>query len=820
MMAGKPWKIALISTDYDLKNERKEIITLLKQNNIEVSAFEDPSFPVVEDIHSHDNCLSGLKRVDMAILLVNKRYGGMYHADKGVSITEKEYEKLDVPTIVFVSKPVWDERAVYRKQQKESGLSEDEFETIGNYHPLNVDNVKVFRFIDRIQGIYESAGRSNWINYWDGIDDLKEKIPNTLGSRSVGLIWKIVEKQIKEVKKKRTSTGLNMSLGDVFEKGYYIEPGFELMSGSLDGSITTGEESLSLTEKINQKLSDGDSCLVLGEAGAGKTTLMAKSFLNMAEKMKEQNLFFIPVYIWMKGMKPDSAFSIEEYLKSSFERHLDREYYPFLKLNDFRFVFYLDGFDELAEKLTKDELKKLGESEIFKWPLMLTSREQYADRYIKGNDFASKFEYCIKLTDWTQETARKYIKQFCNSAGKDEEFERRILTLLIDNEDLHDVLKSPLLVTILVFVIEQSRMQIPETIRSRTQLFDKCLDLLAQREIETKFRYDGMVAIPENDELVLWWAYFAWMIYEGRLEGESEFSIEETTEKIKAIFGDTSIEWPNSVYDVIFDTNADVAFGAFHEQFLEYLVAYALSYACLIKIQPYPTFLKYVMRPEINRYFRGIIAHEPEEQRKTIFNNIKELYWNCAGRTGENDILKRVHAVYHLSRLSDKDSEEEISRIFSTETQTAVLQSLYFGVIKRGDLQREKEFYELLNTDSNYNNSNRGYHQAYYDLGISKISLPYNDDVSVDWGGSLRAFQRHFSSRDKEHYYLYRIDLATMRHFMEARGTTAPLTKEILEDICQKISMKGKGVDSEYQKLILEEYEKVKSTYEKFADES
>ena len=59
-----------------------------------------------------------------------------------------------------------------------------------------------------------------------------------------------------------------------------------------------------------------------------------------------------------------------------------------------------------------------------------------------------------------------------------------------------------------------------------------------------------------------------------------------------------------------------------------------------------------------------------------------------------------------------------------------------------------------------------------------------------------------------------------MRHFMEARGTTAPLTKEILEDICQKISMKGKGVDSEYQKLILEEYEKVKSTYEKFADES
>lgn len=820
MMAGKPWKIALLSTDYDLRNERKEIIAFLEQNKIEVSAFEDPSFPVVENIHSHDNCLRALKRVDLAILLINKRYGGIYYAEKGVSITEKEYETLDVPTIVLVSKTVWDERAVYRKQQKESGLSEDEYETTGNYHPLNVDNVKVFRFIDRIQGNYESAGKSNWINYWDGIADLNEKIPKTLGARSVSLLREVVEKQIKEVKKRRTSTGLNMSLGDVFDKGYYIEPGSELMSGSLDSSITTEEEALSLTTKINQKLSDGDSCLVLGEAGAGKTTLMAKSFLDMAEKMKEQNLFFIPVYVWMKGMRPDSAFSVEEYLKASFERYLDREYYPFLKLNDFRFVFYLDGFDELAEKLTKDELKKLGESEMFGWPLMLTSREKYADRYIKGNDFASKFECCIKLTDWTQEIARKYIKQFCNSAGKDEEFEERILTLLVDNEDLHDVLKSPLLVTILVFVIERSRMQIPETIRSRTQLFDKCLDLLAQREIETKFQYDGMVAIPENDELVLWWAYFAWMIYEGRLEGASEFSIEETTDKIKAIFGEKSIEWPNTVFDVIFDTNADVAFGAFHEQFLEYLVAYALTYACANKIQPYPTFLKYVMRPEINRYFRGIIAHEPEKQRKTIFNNIKELYWNCVGRTGENDILKRVHAVYHLSRLFDKDSEEEISRIFTTETQTAVLQSLYFGVIKRGDLEREKEFYELLSTDSNYNNSNRGYHQAYYDLGISKISLPYNDDINVDWGGSLRAFQRHFSSQDKEHYYLYRIDLVTMRHFMEARGTVVPLTKEILDDISQKISTARKGVDSEFQNLILEELEKVKSTFKRLAAES
>lgn len=814
-MAVNPWKIALISTDYDLKNERKEIISLLQKFNVEVSAFEDPSFPVLEDKHSHDNCLKALKRVDIAILLINKRYGGKFYAEKGVSITEKEYESLDVPTIVFVSKPAWDERAIYRKQQRESGLSEEEYEISGKYHPRNVDDIRVFSFINRIQKRCETKGGSNWINFWESIDDLKTQIPQTLESRCINFLRQIVDAQVKEVKKRRTSTGLNMSLGDVFEKRYYIDPEYEMLSGSLGDSVSS-QESLNLTTKINQKLLSGESCLTLGEAGAGKTTLMAKSFLDMVDIKKDQNPYFIPAYVWMKGMRSDSTFSVEEYLRTCFEKYLCKKYYPFINFNDFRFVFFLDGFDELAEKLTKDELKSLGSSEIFRWPLIMTSREQYADRYIQGNDFTSKFDCCIKLANWTPETAKTYIKQFCASAGKNKELEDRILDLLVNNKDLHDVLKSPLLVTVLVFVIEQSRMQFPETIRSRTELFDKCLDLLAEREIETKIKNEELVTIPENEELVLQWAYFAWMIYEGRLEGESGVRISKAKEKIKNIFVASRIEWPDSIYDVIFDTNADTAFGAFHEQFLEFLVSYALAYACLNKIQPYPEFLKHVMRPEINRYFRGIVSQKPEKEREIIFKNIKDLYWNCAGKTGEDEVLKRVHAVYHLSRLSDKSSDEEINRIFNFENQVAVKQSLYFGVIKHGDLQREKEFYDLLDTNREYNNSNRGYHQAYYDLGISKISLPYNDDITVDWSGSFRAFQRHFFSQDKEHYYLFRIDLITMRHFIEARKKVYPLTRKDLDEMERQFTRTKTGKDSEFKKLVIEEFERLKDVYIKY----
>ena len=801
-MAKQPWIVSLISTDYDLKDERKAVIHFLRENNIEVSAFEDPGFPVQEGVPSHENCIKALGRADLAILLIKERYGGPYYDNQGISITQAEYDALNIPTIVLVNRRTWDERDSYRRQQRASGLSEEEFARKKEYVGGKID-VDEIRFIDRIQKAYQIDGRSNWINFWDDVEELKRILPDVMRSRSATIIHRILNGQVLEVRNRRTSTGLSMPLGDVFDRHYYIEPDYVVHAGSVGNS---GALSMGLVEKLRGK----ESCLLLGEAGAGKTTLMAKCFLSIAES-EIDDLFFIPVYVWLKGMSPDSSFSVEDFLRFGCEKYLQKEHYPFFNLNGFRFVFFLDGFDELAEKLSKEELQRLCSTEMLNWPVMLTSRLQYAERYLNGNDFASKFSCCIRLNDWTQETAKKYIKQFCVLQGKDHAFENRIMTLLLENDDLHDVLKTPLLITILLYVIDRSRMEIPETIRSRAQLFEECLDRLAEREIESKIRRKE--DIPDNQDLVIHWAFLAWMIYENRLKGENRIRVSDANLSIEEIIDRPRIVWPSGVDEVIFDINGEYAFGAFHEQFLEYLVAYALVYACLKKIPPYPDFLKYIMRPEINRYFRGIVVLKSGSEQQLIINNIKDLYWKCAGKTTEDDILKRVHAVYHLSRLLSKEDTEEINRIFCAETERAVLQSLFFGVIKKGDMQRENEFYNLLNSDKEYSNSNCGYHLAYYDLAFSQISLPYNDDVSVVWNGPLRAFQRHFSSLDTEHYFLRRIDLVTMRQFMEHRGKREPLTDEILNQFESSLEKAPPGVSKEYAALVSEEYQKLKETY-------
>ena len=796
-MTQHPWIVALISTDYDLKDERKAVIGFLRDNHFEVSAFEDPSFPVQEGIHSHDNCLQALKRADLAILLVNKRYGGQYYLGHDISITEAEYNSLGIPTIVFVNRRTWDERDSYRRQ-----LKNPNFESAASYDAGEVD-IQTIHFVDRIQHVYQDKGRSNWLNFWEDVEDLKRQLPEVMGSRSVTILHEIHDCQIKEIRNRRTSTGLSMSLGDVIDRGYYIEPEYTIQDGTIEDADT-------LAKGVNQKLLNNESCLVLGEAGAGKTTFMAQCFLSMTELVND-NPFLIPAYVWLKGMSPESSFSVEEFIRIACEQYLHKDYYPFFNLDGFHFIFFLDGFDELAEKLSKDDLQRLHSTEIFSWPLMLTSRQQYAERYLCSNEFASTFGCSITLNDWTSETAKKYIKKFCELQDKGAGFEQRIMTLLVENDDLHDVLKTPLLITILLYVIERSGMEIPETIRSRTQLFEECLDKLAEREIESKIKLKK--GIPNNYDLVTHWAFFAWMIYENRLKGEKSIHVVDAISKIKAIINNTEIEWPSTIYEIIFDIKGEYAFGSFHEQFLEFLIAYTLSFACLNKLPPYPEFLKYVMRPEINRYFRGIVLSKPEEEQQEIFKNIKDLYWNCAGKTTDDDILKRVHAVYHLSRLSSKNDMDEINRIFNSEKERAVLQSLYFGIIKKGNLQREQEFFDLLNTDVEYSNLNRGYHLAYYDSLFSKGSLPYCDDISVGWDGPLRAFQRHFSSKDLEHYYLRRIDLVTMRHFMVYRKKREPLTDKDLEQFEAWLSKVPIGANLGYQSLVEEEYQRLKETY-------
>lgn len=230
-----PWVIGVLSTDYDLHDYREAIINCLKkEENIVVSAFESPNFPIEPDKHSHDVCLTALKRTHIVVLVIDKRYGGIYYDSADVSITKEEYLSAienEIPCLVFVNKQAWDERHAYNVDLKKSGMAPQEFKK--EYNCKYVNDIETIYFINEIQDAYEKRKRSNWINFFDSISDLLDRLQGNLKGLSRFWIKQIVNKQKESLKARKTSTGLSMSLGDVFEKGYYMKPEYSVESGSL-----------------------------------------------------------------------------------------------------------------------------------------------------------------------------------------------------------------------------------------------------------------------------------------------------------------------------------------------------------------------------------------------------------------------------------------------------------------------------------------------------------------------------------------------------------------------------------------------------------
>lgn len=474
-----PWIVSVLSTDYDLQDYRKAVIDELKKKNIRVSAFEEPDFPVEPDQHSHDSCLTALSRADIAILIIDKRYGGISYSSDGISITEQEFRSAiekKIPYLVFVNKETWDERYCYYKELKESGISEEDFKS--NYVCKHVNDIKVIKFVDFIQQIYDKNKCSNWISTFNSIQSLIDEINGKLAGLSRFFLSELVNKQKDELKARKTSTCFSMSLGDVFDRGYYLEPEYEVESG-----IFTGDGGR-LEDCIVEELKNQRSILVYGEAGYGKTTILAKSFLNHIEKFNDEKSYDIPFYIWLKDKGCKYHFDFEKYIQECFIKHKNKEAYPYLELKSVVPYFYLDGFDEIAEKISDEEVKNIALSTVFHYPVMLTSRRQYALRYLQNYDLSNKFNIRVKINKWNVKKAKEYIDNFCQIKGKDQRFTNSLHEMLTNNRDLSDILDNPLLITMLLWIIEANRMNIPETISTRVELFQACINEMAIRELQ------------------------------------------------------------------------------------------------------------------------------------------------------------------------------------------------------------------------------------------------------------------------------------------------------------------------------------------------
>ena len=815
-MGLRPWMISVLSTSYDLKEYREAVIKELKDKNISISAFEEPDFPVEPDKHSHDSCLVALHRADIAILIIDKRSGGIYYnSEIEQTITQKEFftaVERKIPVYVFIKQETWNERHAYKKnfkkykaqRTKRKNITEEQLkkEFDKKYACTYVEDVSVIDFIEDIQHIiYPTHHASNWMDTFNSISDLIEKVVGKLKGYSRKIIERLVFSQRQAVLNKHTSTAFGMTLGDIFNSEYYIEPPFSVESGILDSPTAT------LNDNIYKAISSDKSILLYGEAGYGKTTILAKCFLEHVGLYLKDSAYDIPIFLSLRNKGCDYHFDIEQFineeLATTSDTLLNHSPYPYFDISNIRTRFYCDGFDEMAEKLSMDDLERINQSSIFSRPLLLTCRQQFASRYLRALSFADKFSLRIHIDSWNVETAKKYIENYCQKGGISEAVKNSIFDSMDCNHNLKQVLDCPLLITMFLCYIRQNKVSV-STI-SGVKLFKTWIEDLAIRE-----RGKSVHKQIDEHQLVAIWEYTAWKLYAHKLGNASiALRIDDLISILEIKFPECKSLINPEWFGSLFDCNNDCIIGTFHEQFMEYLVAQVLINACIKKDEPYPDFLKLVMRPEINRYFRGIWLERNQHDKERVFSALYEQYNDNIDDNSQNAVSSRVHAIYHIARLESSNRDKCIDMAFKVENHISVLLSLFFGSIKMGRMDREDEFYNLLVNDEKYNTANRGYHLAYYSDAIVGDQLPFIDNVSSNWTGTLKAFERHFSSDELGHYYLRRIDLVTMRQLIEARSSVFPLTEESLNWFGEKIENSQYAKQLKYQEFnnkLKEEY--------------
>lgn len=802
-MATTPWTIGIISTGYDMKDLRATLAAMLSDDmHFRVLAYEDPDFPVEPGLHSHEACVQAFHQADIMILVIDKRYGGLYLGYGDVSVTVQEYRRAverDKFIIPCVRLEAWQDR--YNCFNTISQLKKKRIRNPrSKISPSYVDNWDVLDFIEEVR----KADKDNFVITFQDVTDLQSRIEGRLRGLSRHLMSKIVVRQCRLVKDIKTTTGMAFSLGDVLSKGYFLEPPYVIKSGDAGADVKI--------TKLAARLQVEDSCIaILGQPGSGKSTLLGKAFLEHAEKSLTEGTNRLPFYVSLRGKGADFSFSFEEYITDCFATLFEKEMYPQIELTHVEPVFYMDGFDELAENIGKLDLRRLYDSDMFQRPFMLCCRSRFASEYLNEVTLGSRLSLIAELQPWDEATTKRYIKEFCRLQGR-EELAGEIENAFQEQPGMAEISTNPLLLTLFLWVVQESEMSLPLDVRSKRALFDKCLEMWARRELARL----GMNGTPDGRltvrSVLQGWELGAWEIYRSRFRSTGVLTMPEMLRRIAHTCPELEQICKREMFLGLFDIRpySDEVTGMLHEQLLEHLTARAIVRGMQENTYPFPDSLAHAIRYEINRIVRAIWREAPTSDLQDTLRHLWKVYTNALGEGSAGSIMQRNQSTYYIGRLGLPEAVEHLRKADKIENNLFVKLSIGFGLIKLCQFDVEEKLYTKLMEDKEWDIGNRGYHLVYYRDWQPEESAPYKDPGNIPWDNTMSALLRHIESPAARHVAMRRVEMLTIRRFMVSRGKRGPLDEKTLRRIERAI----RGIKPDEENEIPEEfYQKVETAY-------
>ena len=573
-----------------------------------------------------------------------------------------------------------------------------------------------------------------------------------------------------------------------------------------------------LDEWVEANFQENRNILLIGDPGIGKTTAMIKLYLDHVDKYLKGQTDVVPLFLKARAYSVNSLTSPEILLRVIVrgitpKRSLDRRL-----IERCDFLFFIDGLDEYSEMPTTRELRMIFESDLFKHWFILTAREDFFTKYISGIDVLEVCLYeTIVLQKWRFEAEASIFIQNCFRKLNDREGQTRLVRILDENRQLRDLLTTPLLVTMLLFIWRYGRKDEVQRIRAINDLYDVFLDKWIQRE------HSRGTARIDHETTIKMLKDIAFKIYVSRgasplkelLKGVSQYS----SYKLTDLMADTGLLSLFSVSERTWrGTQAFYVEKFIHETLMEYLVSELVLDSILYNNPKPEDVLQTMFIYEVNEFLRNRFDQMSLSMKGKVVDRLVEIYKNnllpsdrelldalvaqkrppprIRRKPWEEDkdkvttrMIVRDQVMYYLGQIQSEKAKEFLSICYYLEKTLWIVRIIALSSIIQGNPEIEKDYLDRMLSDREVDSINRGFCLVYHG-DIDREAGDYEDDDKSSWTKTRNAFFARLAESTEREQRLRWWRLLTIRRFLETRkefNTVSLAEKALLEQADKNI---------------------------------
>ncbi len=390
---------------------------------------------------------------------------------------------------------------------------------------------------------------------------------------------------------------------------------------------------------------------ILGDLGTGKTTLvrflayeLAKAFL--ADPLRHP----APVFIELnEDMRKEVA------LNSIIIKHFDQMEVPLPSIKRFehlvktgRIILLFDAFDEMADRLHDEEVKKRNLEQLLKpsqygGKVLITSRTHYFKDYSQQVKLLGDKAEFIYLSPFTEDQAQEYLAR-ARPATKDEDWQ-----LIKSIYSLTELIRRPLF---LHMVVKSLSTSIQHNKLDSAKLYSVYVNSWIDREMKKGRRLGGETKIRLMEDIA-WWMWSEERI--GVHHEEVMAYAERVVSANRAHFGDEGIEVvTGEIGTASFLNRNKNNFSFVDKSFKEYFVARKIHKSLIhtdgrasleeaLKVRPLELEIIFFVtqideNDQMRQILRDILTRDYTPQISE--NALRILYWSARIQNGMMDAIR------------------------------------------------------------------------------------------------------------------------------------------------------------------------------------